>query len=242
MDHNPIKGLAMGNRLLAELPADELESIAKHFRHVKLELGEVVHEPDQAIHYVYFPVSSVISMLYIMENGQTAEVGLTGREGVAGSSGYLGDGTPSTRSVAQVAGDALRMAVKDIEKHFLTCKGFRGVLLKYAQYTIAQISLTAACNRLHPVEQQFCRWLLINDDVHRGSKLRMTHELVANMLGCSRVSVSVTAKKFQDRGWIRYSRGVITITDRPGLEDAVCECYLATISHYERLFGPLRNG
>src|SRR5690606_11874273 len=145
MEQNHLKDLASGNRLLAGLPREELHSISKNLKYVDLELGQVLHEPDHTIQYVYFPISCVISLLYIMENGQTAEVGLTGREGVAGSSGYLGDGTPATRSVAQVAGAALRMAIKDIEKHFLTCKGFRGVLLKYAQYTIAQISLTAAC-------------------------------------------------------------------------------------------------
>ena len=132
------------------------------------------------------------------------------------------------------------MGIEDVRNEFNECGDFQRILLRYAQYMLVQISQTAVCNRLHTVEQQFSRWMLINDDVHRGRELRMTHELVANMLGVSRVSVSVTAGKFQKAGIIQYARGVIRITDRPGLEAVSCECYRATVSHYDRLFGPVK--
>jgi CRP-like cAMP-binding protein len=238
MGSSPIKALARENRLLATLTPGNIERIEPHLTPVTLELGTVLHPPEEPIKHLYFPVNAVISMLHLLKDGESAEVALTGREGVTGLNGYLGDGTTSVQALVQIGGEALKMGIEDVRNEFNECGDFQKILLRYAQYMLVQISQTAVCNRLHAVEQQFSRWMLINDDVHRGRELRMTHELVANMLGVSRVSVSVTASKFQKCGLINYSRGVIRITDRPGLEDVACECYEATVSHYDSALRP----
>ena len=232
----PAKELARQNRLLASLPESELETIASHLTPVDLDAGEELHAPEAAIDYAYFPTTAVLSMLATLENGDITEVAVTGNEGVSGVSGFLGKGTQPTRVVAQVAGNALRVPMRMVHERFEECGDFQTVLLRYAQYLLAQLMQTAACNRLHSVDQQFGRWLLINDDTHPGDELRMTHELLSQMLGCSRVSISKTAKNFEKRGWITYTRGIIKITNRPGIEAAVCECYAATMREYNRIF------
>lgn len=240
MGSAPIKALVRENRLLATLSSTDIDRIAPRLTPVTLELGTVLHAPEENVKDLYFPIEAVISLLHLLENGESAEVALTGREGVTGLNGYLGDGTTSAQALVQIGGSALKMGIEDVRNEFNECGDFQRILLRYAQYMLVQISQTAVCNRLHTVEQQFSRWMLINDDVHRGRELRMTHELVANMLGVSRVSVSVTAGKFQKAGIIQYARGVIRITDRTGLEAVSCECYRATVSHYDRLFGPVK--
>lgn len=235
-DSYAINELARQNRLLAGLSEEELGTVAPNLTLVDLSAGQVLHEADEAVTSAYFPLTAVVSLVVIMENGDTTDVALVGNEGVSAVSGYLGEGLQPMRVVVQSEGTALRMPMSDIRERFTDCGAFQQILLRYVQYLLAQTSQTAACNRLHSVEQQLCRWLLISDDLRGGGELKMTHDAVADILGCSRVSVSVSASKLQQRGWIAYKRGVIKITDRKGLESAVCECYKATLRHYEGIF------
>jgi CRP-like cAMP-binding protein len=225
------------NHLLAALPREEFARIRPMLEHVKLGLGDVLYESGDRMTHVYFPTTAIISLLYIMENGATAEIGIAGNNGLVGIAIFMGGGTTSNRAVVQSGGDAVRMTAADVQKAFRLGGVFQSVLLRYTQSLMTQISQTAVCNRLHSVEQQLCRWLLINHDQLQTDKLVMTHDLIANMLGVRREGVSVAARHLQGLGLIKYVRGTITILDRQALEKAVCECYKVVMDEYDRLLG-----
>jgi len=225
------------NHLLAALPQEEYQRLLPHFEIMALPLGKIVYHAAQHLEYLYFPTTSMISLLNTMEDGMTAEVGLTGNDGVVGLALFLGGDTTPNQAIVQIAGNAIRLRAKIVQEEFKLGGPFQQVLLRYTQALITQISQTAICNRLHPVEQRFCRWLLLCHDRVKSDKLEMTQELIATMLGGRRESVTVAAGRLQDEGLIRYGRGHITILDRKGLEAAVCECYEVVKTEYSRLLG-----
>jgi CRP-like cAMP-binding protein len=202
---------------------------------VTLALGDVVYEPGGRLEYLYFPTSCIVSLLYSMEDGATAEMGLAGNDGVVGVASFLGGDTTPNRAVVALAGDALRMKNKALREEFARGGAFQRLLLRYTQSLITQISQTAVCNRLHSIEKRLCRWLLLCLDRVDSDQLLMTQEFISNMLGGRRESVTVAAGHLQDAGLIHYCRGHITLLDRPGLESAVCECYQTVKMELERL-------
>ena len=228
---------ALMNHLLAALPADEFETLKPNLERVSLALGEVIYESGEMLEYVFFPTTAIISLLYIMENGSTAEIGMTGNDGLVGVALFMGGSTTPNRAVVQSAGNAFRLRAKALRFEFHLSGVFQKVLLRYTQYLMTQISQTAVCNRLHSVEQQLCRWLLINHDLLQSNKLIMTHDLIANMLGVRREGVSIAAGHLQKMKLIKYVRGTITILDREGLETTACECYQVVQEEYDRLLG-----
>ena len=225
------------NRLLAALPRPEYERLLPQLQPVSFSLGEVVYEFGGQLDYVYFPTTSIVSLLYTMENGSSAEMGLTGNDGVVGIALFMGGGTMPNRAVVQSAGGAIRMKAKMLQDEFARGGKFQQLLLRYTQALITQISQTAVCNRLHSVEQQLCRWLLLSHDRIKSDELIMTQELIADMLGVRREGVTVAAGRLQDAGAISYVRGHIKILDRQKLEDTVCECYLVVKDEFDRLLG-----
>jgi CRP-like cAMP-binding protein len=226
-----------GNHLLSTLPEDEYQRLAPYFEIVTLDLGQVLYESGEQIDYLYFPTSSMISLLQTLEDGMTSEVGLTGNEGVIGIALFLGGETTPNQAIVQISGQAIRLKANLIQQEFSRGGNFQIMLLRFTQALITQISQTAICNRLHGVEQRFCRWLLLSHDRVKSNRLDMTQELIAKMLGGRRESVTVAAGRLQDAGLISYVRGQITILDRPGLEKTVCECYQVVKTEYERLLG-----
>lgn len=225
------------NRLLAALSIEEYRSIAPKLEQVTFTLGEVVYEFGGHLDFVYFPTSSIVSLLYTMENGTSAEMGLTGHDGVVGIALFMGGGTMPNRAVVQSAGYAVRMKRQILQDEFAKGGRFQQLLLRYTQALITQISQTAVCNRLHSVEQQLCRWLLLSHDRIKDDELVMTQELIADMLGVRREGVTVAAGRLQDAGAISYVRGHIKIVDRKRLEATVCECYRVVKDEFDRLLG-----
>jgi CRP-like cAMP-binding protein len=225
------------NRLLAALPAAEYERLRPSLQPVEFTLGEVVYEFAGQLDYVFFPTTSIVSLLYTMENGTSAEMGLTGNDGVVGIALFMGGGTMPNRAVVQSAGGALRMKAKVLQDEFALGGKFQRLLLRYTQALITQISQTAVCNRLHSVEQQLCRWLLLSHDRLNTDELVMTQELIADMLGVRREGVTVAAGRLQDAGAISYVRGHIHILNRQKLEATVCECYGVVRDEFQRLLG-----
>ena len=224
-----------GNRLLAMLPREEYESLRPHLERVSFTLGEVIYESGGQQSFIYFPTTAIISLLYMMENGSSAEMGVAGNEGLVGIALFMGGNTVPNRAVVQSAGDALRMKTKVLQEEFARGGTFQRLLLRYTQALMTQMSQTAVCNRLHTVEQQLCRWLLLSRDRLNTDELVMTQELIANMLGVRREGVTHAAQRLQESGLISYVRGHITILDRRGLEVAVCECYGVVKDEYDRL-------
>jgi CRP-like cAMP-binding protein len=225
------------NHLLAALPDSEYEPLARKLEYVDLKLGQVIYESGDVPRYLYFPTTAIVSMLYVMENGGTAEIGIAGNNGLVGYALFMGGKSTSSRAIVQVAGQAARLGSEAALAAFAAGGVFQKILLLYMQALITQISQTAVCNRLHSVEQQLCRWLLINHDQLPADKLIMTQDLIANMLGVRREGVSVAASNLQAAGVIEYSRGTITIVDREKLEAAACECYQVVVDEYTRLLG-----
>ena len=225
------------NRLLAALPHDEYGHLLPQLQKVSFDLGQVVYEFGGHLDYVYFPTTAIVSLLYTMENGASAEMGLTGNDGVVGIALFMGGGTMPNRAVVQSAGGALRMKARVLQNEFARGGKFQHVLLRYTQALITQISQTAVCNRLHSVEQQLCRWLLLSHDRVKVDELIMTQELIADMLGVRREGVTVAAGRLQDSGAIKYVRGRIRILDRQKLEESVCECYRVVKDEFDRLLG-----
>lgn len=225
------------NRLLAALPADEYERLLPRLQRVSFSLGEVVYEFGGQLDYVFFPTTSIVSLLYTMENGASAEMGLTGNDGVVGIALFMGGNTMPNRAVVQSAGGALRMKAKVLQDEFALGGKFQQLLLRYTQALITQISQTAVCNRLHSVDEQLCRWLLLSHDRVKADELIMTQELIADMLGVRREGVTVAAGRLQDAGAISYVRGHIQILDRKKLEETVCECYRVVKNEFDRLLG-----
>jgi len=225
------------NHLLAALAENEFARLKPDLEPVLLPLGKVIYESGEQLEYIYFPTTAIISLLYIMENGSTAEIGMAGNDGLVGIALFMGGSTTPNRAVVQSAGNAFRLRSKALRSEFQLGGDFQNILLRYTQYLMTQISQTAVCNRLHSVEQQLCRWLLINHDLLQTNKLIMTHELIANMLGVRREGVSIAAGHLQKKGLIKYVRGTITMLDRKGLENTVCECYKVVKEEYDRLLG-----
>lgn len=228
---------AGNNFLLRSLQEDELERIASKLEKVSLRLGEVLYESGEKMDYIYFPTTAIISMLYIMENGGTAEIGVVGNDGAIGVSLFLGGETTTSRAIVQSAGDLLRMKESDLLAEFKKAGRFQELLLRFTQAILTQISQTAVCNRLHSIDQQLCRWLLLSHDRLQSDKLEMTHDLISNMLGVRREGITLAAKKLAARKLIVNKRGTVTVIDRKGLEAASCECYAIVNSEYNRLLG-----
>jgi len=225
------------NRLLSALPAEEYERLVPDLQPVTFSLGDVVYELSGHLDCLYFPTTSVISLLYTMEDGSTAEMGLAGNDGVVGVALFLGGNTTPNRAIAQIAGEAFRLKAAILQREFARGGAFQRLLLRYTQALITQISQTAVCNRLHPVENRLCRWLLLSHDRVRSDELIMTQEFLSHMLGGRRESVTVAAGRLQDAGLIHYARGHIKILDREGLETNVCECYRIVRDEFVRLLG-----
>lgn len=223
------------NHLLAALPVAEYTHLAPGLEWVPLPLGEVLSEPGTQMRYVYFPTTSIVSLLYVMEDGASAEIAVVGNEGIVGVSLFMGGETTTSRAVVQSAGYAYRLKAQLLKNAFLHAGPMQRLLLRYTQALLTQMAQTAVCNRHHSVDQQLCRWLLLSLDRLDSNELTMTQELIANMLGVRREGVTEAAGKLQQAGLIRYSRGKITVLDRPGLEARVCECYAVVKKEFDRL-------
>jgi len=223
------------NHLLAALPDAAKKRIFPSLKLVELNLGDVIYESDQPIDFVYFPTNSIISMLYVMLNGSSAEISVVGNEGVAGITVFMGGGSTPSRTVVQSRGFAYRMPSEDLRLDFNSHAEVRVLMLRYTQALITQMSQTAVCNRHHTIDQQLCRWLLLSLDRLSDNHLTMTQELIANMLGVRREGVTEAAGKLQKKGVIEYHRGKITVVDRPQLEALCCECYAVVKRETDRL-------
>jgi CRP-like cAMP-binding protein len=200
-----------------------------------LPLGEVIYEPGVTLNYVYFPTTAIISLLYVLENGASAEIAVVGNDGIVGVSLFMGGESTPSRAVVQSAGAGVRLKAQIMKEEFNKAGPVLHLLLRYTQALITQMSQTAVCNRHHSLDQQLCRWLLLSLDRLQGDELVMTQELIANMLGVRREGVTEGALKLQKVGLIRYSRGHITVLDRKGLESRTCECYAVVKREYDRL-------
>lgn len=223
------------NHVLAALPTSDYERLNRHLELVPLPLGSVLYESGAELSHLYFPTDSIVSLLYILADGASAEIAVVGNEGVIGISLFMGGATTPSRAVVQSAGHAYRLPVKVLKEEFARAGIMQQVLLRYTQALITQMAQTAVCNRHHSVDQQLCRWLLLSLDRLGADELVMTQELIANMLGVRREGVTEAAGMLQDAGLIRYRRGHITVLDRPGLEARTCECYVVVKREYDRL-------
>jgi CRP-like cAMP-binding protein len=223
------------NHLLDALPTSDYERIACHLELIPMPLGEVLYESGAHLRYVYFPITCIISLLYVMEDGASAEIAVVGNEGMLGISLFMGGDTTPSRAIVQSAGEGYRLKAELLKAEFGRFGPTMHLLLRYTQALITQMSQTAVCNRHHSVEQQLCRWLLLSLDRLGSNQLSMTQELIANMLGVRREGVTKNAGKLQDAGLIKYHRGRITVLDRPGLEARCCECYQVVRNEFDRL-------
>jgi len=223
------------NRLLAALPADEWARWQPALEPVDMPLGKVLYESGTTMTHVYFPTTSIVSLLYVMEDGASAEIAVVGNEGIVGISLFMGGESTPSRSVVQSAGHGFRMRGQLLKDEFNRSGPVLHLLLRYTQALITQMAQTAVCNRHHSLDQQLCRWLLLSLDRLETSDLVMTQELIANMLGVRREGVTEAATNLQRAGLIRYRRGHITVVDRKGLEQRTCECYEVVRREYERL-------
>jgi CRP-like cAMP-binding protein len=226
---------ALHNHLLDALPASDFERLGPHFERVTLKLGEVLYEPGDRMHYVYFPTTAIVSLLYVMEDGASAEIAIVGNEGILGISLFMGGESTPSRAVVQSAGHGYRMKAALLKVEFGRFGVLMHLLLRYTQALITQMAQTAVCNRHHTVDQQLCRWLLLSLDRLSSNQLTMTQELIANMLGVRREGVTEAAGKLQSAGLISYRRGTITVLDRPGVEARSCECYHVVKKELDRL-------
>jgi CRP-like cAMP-binding protein len=223
------------NQLLAALHAAERARIYPNLQPVQMSLGRVVYEPSDILRHVYFPTNSIVSLLYVMRDGGSAEISLVGNDGLIGLALFMGGESTASRAVVQSAGGAYRLTAKRLKAEFHLYGQLHHLLLRYTQALITQMAQTAVCNRLHSVDQQLCRWLLLSLDRLPTNQLKMTQELMANMLGVRREGITIAAAKLQKLGIIRYSRGNVTIVDRPGLEKMCCECYAVVKRETDRL-------
>lgn len=222
------------NRLLAALPEPEWQRWLLQLEWVSLPLGHVLCESGITLKHVYFPTTAIVSLLYVLENGASAEIAVVGHEGIVGVSIFMGGGSTPSRAVVQSAGEGYRVKASFLKKQFSRAPVLH-LLLRYTQALITQMAQTAVCNRHHSLDQQLCRWLLLSLDRLQGPDLVMTQELISNMLGVRREGVTESAQKLQRVGLIRYNRGHITVLDRPGLEKHTCECYAVVKKEYDRL-------
>ena len=223
------------NHLLDALPPADFQRFAPHLEHVTLRLGDVLYEPGVKMRYVYFPTTAIISMLYVMEDGASAEIAIVGNEGILGISLFMGGESTPSRAVVQSAGYGYRIRSQLLKDEFSRFGPMMHLLLRYTQALITQMGQTAVCNRHHSLDRQLCRWLLLSLDRLGSNELIMTQELIANMLGVRREGVTEAAGRLQAAGLVKYSRGRITVLDRPGLEARTCECYEVVRKEFDRL-------
>jgi len=234
----PIASDPRKNQLLASLPEAEWERWLPQLEAVDLPLGQVLYESGNVLEHVYFPTTAIVSLLYVMEDGASAEIAVVGNEGLVGISLFMGGGSTPSRAVVQSAGQGFRLKALAMKEEFDRGGPVMHVLLRYTQALLTQMAQTAVCNRHHSLDQQLCRWLLLSLDRLEGNELVMTQELIANMLGVRRGGVTEGALKLQEAGIIRYARGRITVLDRQGLEKRTCECYAVVKKEYDRLLPP----
>ena len=223
------------NHILDALPQDERDRLFPHMRLVAMPLGMVLYESGAALRHIYFPTNSIVSLLYVMQNGSSAEIAVVGNEGAIGVSLFMGGETTPSRAIVQSAGHAYRLIGQHLKNEFHRNGELQLLLLCYTQALITQMAQTAVCNRHHSVDQQLCRWLLLSLDRLSSNQLTMTQELIANMLGVRREGVTEAAGKLHKLGVIRYARGRITVLDRPKLEQLCCECYAVVKKESDRL-------
>ena len=223
------------NHLLAALPAEDYAHLVPELELIPMPLGWAVYESGSHMAYLYFPTTSIVSLLYVTESGASAEIAITGNEGLVGISLFMGGETTTSRAVVQSAGNGYRLRANILKREFALGGNLQHLSLRYTQALITQMAQTAVCNRLHALDQQLCRWLLLSLDRLQSSELLMTQELIANMLGVRREGVTEAAGKLQAAGVIYYSRGKITVLDRPKLEQRVCECYCVVKREFDRL-------
>lgn len=223
------------NHLLDALPDAVRQRVFPRLERVALTLGKVLYESGDAMRYAYFPTDSIVSLLYVLEDGASAEISVVGNEGMVGVALFMGGASTPSRAVVQSAGWAYRLAGPVLMEEFNRHGDLLLLLLRYTQALLTQMAQTAVCNRHHSIDQQLCRWLLLSIDRLEGPALHMTQELIANMLGVRREGVTEAAGKLQKQGLIEYSRGHITVLDRPGLEERCCECYAVVKQEYDRL-------
>jgi CRP-like cAMP-binding protein len=230
------------NHLLDALPVGDYERIAPHLELIPMRLGEVLYEPGVRLRHVYFPTTSIVSLLYVLEDGASAEIAIVGNEGMLGISLFMGGDTTPSHAVVQSAGHGFRLKAELLKTEFGRFGPTMHLLLRYTQALLTQMAQTAVCNRHHSVDQQLCRWLLLSLDRLSSNELSMTQELIANMLGVRREGVTEAAGKLQDAGLIRYRRGKITVLDRPRLEARSCECYKVVKTEFDRLLPYVARG
>ena len=223
------------NQLLAAMPEAEWKRWLPEIEAIDMPLGHVLYEPGSTLSHVYFPTTAIISMLYVLENGASAEIAVVGNEGLIGISLFMGGESTPSRAVVQSAGKGYRLPAQAMKDEFNRGGAVMHLLLRYTQALITQMSQTAVCNRHHSLDQQLCRWLLLSLDRLEGSELVMTQELISNMLGVRREGVTEAALHLQSAGLIKYSRGRISVLDRPGIEKRSCECYGVVKKEYDRL-------
>ena len=223
------------NHLLAALSAEALERVFPHLRLVEMPLGKVLYEPGDLLSHVYFPTDCIVSLLYVLTDGSSAEISVVGNEGVIGIALFMGGETTPSRALVQSGGHAYELHGQLLKNEFHRDGAMQLLLLRYTQALITQMAQTAVCNRHHSVDQQLCRWLLLSLDRLSGNRLTMTQELIANMLGVRREGVTEAAGKLQKLGVIKYQRGQITVMDRPRLEQLCCECYAVVRKESDRL-------
>jgi len=223
------------NHLLAALPADDYARLAPDLEPIPMPLGWAVYESGGQLSYLYFPTTSIVSLLYVMESGASAEIAIIGNEGLVGISLFMGGESTPSRAVVQSAGDAYRLRASVLKREFALGGNLQHLALRYTQALITQMAQTAVCNRHHALDQQLCRWLLLSLDRLESNELLMTQELIANMLGVRREGVTEAAGKLQAEGLIRYNRGHIQVLDRAKLEKRVCECYAVVKKESDRL-------
>jgi CRP-like cAMP-binding protein len=228
------------NQLLAALPDSALQILLPDLEPIAMPLGQVMYESGSTMTHAYFPTTAIVSLLYVMESGASAEIGVVGNEGLVGISLFMGGGSTPSRAVVQSAGRGLRLKARIVKEQFERSGPLMRLFLRYTQALISQMTQTAACNRHHSLDQQLCRWLLLSLDRLPGPNLVMTQELIANMLGVRREGVTEAALKLQRAGLIRYARGHIEVLNRQGLEVRTCECYKVVKDEYDRLL-PTRS-
>jgi len=227
------------NHILAALPDADYARLLPDLELIPMPLGWALYESGGHMSYLYFPTTSLVSLLYVMEDGASAEIAISGNEGLVGIALFMGGETTPSRAVVQSAGNGYRLGANAAKREFATGGHLQQLALRYIQALITQMAQTAVCNRHHSVEQQLCRWLLLSLDRLPANDLSMTQELIANMLGVRREGVTEAALKLQDDGLIQYARGHITVLDRPGLERRTCECYAVVKKEYDRLLPDL---
>jgi CRP-like cAMP-binding protein len=231
----PLRRSPHQNHLLDALPTSDYERLSSRLELIPMALGQVLYEPGARLRHVYFPTTSIVSLLYVMEDGASAEIAVVGNEGMLGISLFMGGETTPSHAVVQSAGYGVRLKAQLLKDEFARFGPMMHLLLRYTQALITQMSQTAVCNRHHSVDQQLCRWLLLSLDRLSSNELSMTQELIANMLGVRREGVTEAAGKLQEARLINYHRGRISVLDRPGLEARSCECYQVVKTEFDRL-------